>query len=190
MVSNVIVLFLLNRSKNDSLFPGWSRSLINFPISFIPLILPSNILSAAFSLTIIPVEILINNYTGWNWSKCHFAEWVYEKICKDIHDSLNIVFISPDSWWNQIGWVWKRTKIQKEGHNLVEHSTGLGTQKDSALWIRQKSALGSVKLKFRCISERLKKRLESTIGNKWQKALTLVKNQTIEKQIKISSYQD
>ena len=42
----------------------------------------------------------------------------------------------------------KGPKFKKQGHNLVEHSTGWGTQKDSALWIRQKSALGLAKLKF------------------------------------------
>ena len=57
MVSNVIVLLLLMGSKNYTVFPGWSMSLINFPISFIPLILASNMLSAVYSLTIKPVEI-------------------------------------------------------------------------------------------------------------------------------------
>ena len=71
-------------SKSDTVFPGWSWSLINFPISFVPLILASSMLSAAFSLAIIPVEIeasaiLLN---GGN-----------ENICKDIHNSLNSVFI-------------------------------------------------------------------------------------------------
>ena len=70
----------------------------------------------------------------------------------------------------QIGVNWlsvKRSKTQKQGHNLVEHSTGWGTYKDSAFWIRQKGALGLAKLEFRCISEELKKkRLESTIANK------------------------
>lgn len=41
-------------------------------------------------------SILSSNYTGWNWSKWHFAEWVNENICKDIHESLNIFFIYPD----------------------------------------------------------------------------------------------
>ena len=61
----------------------------------------------------------------------------------------------------QIGVNWlsvKRSKTQKQGHNLVEHSTGWGTHKDSALWIRQKGALGLAKLEFRCISEELKKK--------------------------------
>ena len=57
MVSNVIVLLLLMGSKSDTVFPGWSWSLINFPSSFVPLILASSMLSAAFSLAIIPVEI-------------------------------------------------------------------------------------------------------------------------------------
>ena len=59
----------------------------------------------------------------------------------------------------QIEVIWLREKgpkFQKQGHNLVEHSTGWGTQKDSALWIRQKCALGLAKLKFQRISERLK----------------------------------
>ena len=30
----------------------------------------------------------------------------------------------------------KKTKIQRRRHNLVGHSTGWGTQKDSALWIK------------------------------------------------------
>ena len=46
--------------------------------------------------------ILINSYTGWNWSKWLFAEWVNGNICKDIHDSLDIVFISPDAGRVQI----------------------------------------------------------------------------------------
>ena len=57
MVSNVVVLLLLMGSKNDTLFPGQSRVLINFAILFIPLISASNMLSAAFSVAIIPVEI-------------------------------------------------------------------------------------------------------------------------------------
>ena len=43
---------------------------------------------------------------------------------------------------------------KKQGHNLVEQSTGWATRKDSAFWIRQIGSLGLAKLKFRCISER------------------------------------
>ena len=57
MVSNVKVFLPLLGSKNDTIFAGWSRSLIHLPISFIPLILASNMLAAAFSLTIVPAEI-------------------------------------------------------------------------------------------------------------------------------------
>ena len=42
----------------------------------------------------------------------------------------------------------KGPKFKKQGHNLVEYSTGWGTQKDSALWIRQEGALALAKLKF------------------------------------------
>ena len=58
----------------------------------------------------------------------------------------------------EVNWLSEKgRKSKKQGHNLVEHSTGWGTQKDRALWIRQKGALGLAKLEFRCISEILKK---------------------------------
>ena len=70
----------------------------------------------------------------------------------------------------EVNWLSEKgPKFKKQRHNLVEHTIGWSTQKDSALWVRQKGALGLAKLKFRCISERLKKkkkRLESTIANK------------------------
>ena len=99
------------------------------------------------------------------------------------------------SWWQvrlptekqiEVNWLSvKRTKVKKQVHNLVKHSTRWGTKKESVFWIRQKGALGLAKLKFRCISERLKKR-KAWVHNRQK----MTKGKTIEKQIKIWSYQD
>ena len=49
----------------------------------------------------------------------------------------------------EVNWMSEKgSKFKKQGHKLVEHSTGWGTQKDSALWFWQKGVIGSAKLKF------------------------------------------